>query len=211
MQKKLKVNLYWLQKAAICLAFFSFLTGKCFAQLGTPPQIAVQPLGVSVPIGGTASFSVTVISSTTPSFSWLFNGRVISKPNVANVVVPLVGTTSTLTLSNVTSSSAGNYSVRIQNDAGTVTSSNALLVIQNTSLSNAVVRVNILSQGSGKTNNGFRLQLLKPANSNCVIEASSDLSVWTPIGTNTDAATNTYYLDSAATNFPLRYYRARLQ
>jgi hypothetical protein len=71
--------------------------------------------------------------------------------------------------------------------------------------------VGILSPQCGFTNGGFQLKLLKPAQSNCVLDASSDFIHWTPIYTNTSGSTNFSYIDSAATNLPSRYYRARLQ
>jgi hypothetical protein len=211
MRPNLRVNIYWLRKAASCLAFFGFLTARCLGQLGLPPVISVQPLGVSVQNGGTATFSVTAVSLTSMTFNWRFNGKTAPSAQVSNVVVPLVGTVSTITLSNVSAANAGNYSVKVANAVGTVDSSNALLVVLNTTVSNVLSGVSLLTSQCGMTNGGFRLQMLKPATSNCVIEASTDLGNWTPLYTNTMGSTNISYLDTAATNIVSRYYRARLQ
>ena len=44
-----------------------------------------------------------------------------------------------------------------------------------------------------------------------VIDASTDLTTWTPLFTNSTTSTNPVsFTDSAATNLPARYYRARL-
>lgn len=199
-----------LQKAAICLAFFGFLTARSNAQIGTPPIIAVQPLGLAVQNGGTAILTTTAVSLTSMKFYWLFNGQPVPATNttMVNVVVPLVGTVSTLTVKNVSPDSAGNYSVRIVNGVGSTTSSNAALIVLATTVSNVL---NIVSAGTGMVANGFKIQLSGPAGSNYVIQASTDLKNWTSISTNTAPAGTVSYTDTAATNLPFRYYRAKLQ
>ena len=44
-----------------------------------------------------------------------------------------------------------------------------------------------------------------------VVDGSTDLVNWTPLLTNTLNGTQFYFLDPAWTNFPWRFYRARLQ
>ena len=138
------------QKTAICLVIIGFLTAKSHAQIGPPPIITVQPLDVSVQNGGTAILTATGVSLTSMSFSWLFNGQPVSPANTAviNVVVPLVGTVSTLVVSNAIPANAGNYSVRIVNGAGSVTSSNAAL-----SVIGGISVDNITSTNSGNVGN----------------------------------------------------------
>jgi hypothetical protein len=208
MNARLRAIKDWLWQTTVCFAFIGFLVPKCEAQLGTPPVIAVQPLGLSVLNGGTASISVTAVSLTSMEFTWCFNGKEISNPKVVNAVVPLVGTVSTLTITNISSTNQGNYSVKIQNGVGEVTSSNAVVVV----LASTVTGVlNIVSSGTGMTTNGFKLNLSAPSGSNCVIEASTDLKNWTPISTNTAAGGTCSYTDTAAVGMAFRYYRARLQ
>ncbi len=172
-----------------------------------PPIITIPPLGETVQNGGTAVFSTTVISLTTPSFTWLFNGKPISaSANVTVVSLPLLGT-STLTISNVSSANAGSYAVRVNNGL-TSTSGGATLVV----LSNPVPEVvNIVSTGTGMTAGGFKLQLSGPAGSNYVIQASTDLKNWVPISTNAAPTGTVTYTDAAATNLAFRYYRAKIQ
>ena len=210
MQLELKVKSFWLQIVAICSAFFCFLSAKDAHALGLPPLITVPPLGVTVQNGGTATFTTTVGVSLTPlTITWYLNGNEIKNPNVSNLSIPIVGTTiSTLTISPANPSRAGNYSVKVENGGGEVRSGNALLVVLN---SNTLTNAILLGSQCTMTNGGFQLQLLKPAGSNCVLDATSDLTHWTPIYTNTTGSTNFSYLDSAATNLSLRYYRARLQ
>ena len=209
MNAKSTVVTYWPKKAFICAAFVVLWTANCVAQLGGPPSIIVQPLGVSVQNGGTAVLTTTALSPlTTPTFTWMLNGKSINHGTVANVVVPLVGTVSTLTIPGVSGGDRGNYTVKVSNAAGSVTSQPAILLIVQDTVSNVV---GIVTSSLTMTTNGFHLQLLKPAQSNCVVDISTDLRNWTPVYTNTTSSTNVSYLDNGATNASFRYYRMRLQ
>jgi hypothetical protein len=209
MKRKRQVNMHWLLKAALCLMFLAFWNAKCDAQgLGTPPLIAVQPLGISVLNGGTAAISTTAVSTTPMEFHWYFNGEKMNNPPVANLVIPLVGTVSTLNITNASAATAGQYYVKIENGVGEVKSSSATLIV----VANIVpVTLNIVTSTLGMTANGFNLQLSGPSGSNYVIEASTDLNSWTPISTNAAPGGSVTYTDTAATNLLSRFYRARLQ
>jgi len=195
---------------AVFLGFSCLLTIKSSAQIGTPPTIAVQPLGVAVQNGGTALITTTAVSLTSMRFYWMFNNQSVPTSNttVVNVNVPLVGTVSTLTINNVSPASAGGYSVRIVNGVGSTTSSNATLVVLASTVSNVV---NFVSTGIGMTTGGFKLQLSGPAGSNYVIQASTDLKNWIPISTNAAPTGTVSFTDTAATNLAFRYYRAVIQ
>jgi hypothetical protein len=79
-------------------------------------SITGQPVSRTVEVGGIATFSVTATGDPAPVYQWNFNG------------VPISGAVSnTLTLAPVTASEAGNYSVSVGNQAGTVTTSNVTL------------------------------------------------------------------------------------
>lgn len=83
-----------------------------------PPVIAVQPVSVTAPVGGTAQFSVTAYGTPAPSYSWSKAG------------VTLVGSTSsTLTLTNVSAADAASYTVTVTNNLGSVTSTAAPLAV----------------------------------------------------------------------------------
>jgi hypothetical protein len=210
MQEKLKNNTFWLRKVAICLAFFGLLSVKNAEGYGLPPLITVPPVGVTVQNGGTITLTATIGVSLTPlTVRWYCNGDELKNVTVQNVSVPIVGTTiSTLTIPNASGVQAGSYYVKVENGGGEVKSGNALVVVVGIP---ALPTVNLLPSQCRMTNGGFQLQLLKPASSNCVVEASSDFINWTPIYTNSSGSTNVSYLDGAATNLPQRYYRARLQ
>lgn len=212
MQEKFKGHLHWVRNVAVCLAFFGLLSTKEVQANGLPPLITVPPLGVSVQNGGTINLTATIgVSLTKLTVKWYHNGNEVDSSLVQNVTVPLVGTTiSTLKIPNAAAADAGNYYVKAENGGGEVTSGNAIVVVLGITdlLSNTVT---LLSSQCRPTNGGFQLQLLKPAQSNCVVEASTDFLHWTPIYTNTSGSTNFSYLDSDATNHLIRYYRARLQ
>lgn len=86
----------------------------------TAPVINTDPVSQTVDAGGTATFTVTASSdaSAPMSYQWSKNGT------------PIAGATSvTLTLANVQSSQAGDYTVAVTNFAGTTTSHPATLVV----------------------------------------------------------------------------------
>lgn len=82
------------------------------------PAITAQPVSQSAMSGGTVSFTVAASGTPTPTYQWLKDGAPISG-----------ATSSTLTLSNVSTSSAGSYSAVASNSAGSVASSTATLTV----------------------------------------------------------------------------------
>ncbi|MGP8020690.1 MAG: immunoglobulin domain-containing protein [Limisphaerales bacterium] len=194
------------QAIAVCVVFSGLLAINSYGQL-LPPIITIPPLGETVQNGGTAVFSTTVVSLTTPTFTWLFDGQPISAGTDVSVVsLPLLGT-STLTISNVVPADAGKYSVRVNNGL-TATSTSATLVVLTNPIPNVVT---IVSAGMDTTAGGFKLQLSGPAGSNYVIQASTDLKNWIPIYTNAAPTGSVTCTDAAALNLPFRYYRAKIQ
>ena len=85
----------------------------------TAPTISTQPQGLTVLPGDSASFTVVAGGSEPLIYQWYYN---TSTP-LANA------NDSTLTLTNIQPGAAGNYSVVVSNLAGTITSSNAVLIV----------------------------------------------------------------------------------
>jgi sugar lactone lactonase YvrE len=85
---------------------------------GLGPQVSNQPANQTVLAGGTATFSVTATGMAPLSYQWSFNGTNING-----------ATTTSLVLSNVQPSQAGNYTVAVSNAINSVVSSNALLTV----------------------------------------------------------------------------------
>lgn len=88
------------------------------AATATAPMITDQPDSISVLEGGTATFELEGNGDPDPTFQWRKNG------------VDIPGATdSTLTITSVTPSDAGTYSVVVTNSAGSATSDDATLTV----------------------------------------------------------------------------------
>lgn len=86
--------------------------------LGNAPVITVPPQSVTVAAGANVTFTVTASGTGPFTYQWLLNG------------FPIPGATSaTLSLTNVQTSNAGNYTVRVSNASGSTTSVAATLAI----------------------------------------------------------------------------------
>lgn len=103
-----------LSDSEILALFNAGTAGKCKAG---PPTISVQPTNQTVAVGATPVFRVTA-SGLNLRYQWLLNGNVVTN-----------ATNATLKLSNVQLQQAGNYSVIVSNDFGSVSSSIAVLTL----------------------------------------------------------------------------------
>lgn len=105
------------------------------------PTIASQPASQIVIEQQSTTFRVTAASETPTTFQWLKNG------------VSIAGaTSSTYTISNVTNSDAGTYSVLISNAAGNATSAGAVLTVRS---DNPGRLINLSTLGTGGFAMGF--------------------------------------------------------
>ncbi len=98
-----------------------------------PPSIVTQPVGQTVAVGGSATFSVEAASNP-QSYQWRFNGV-----NIAGA------TTSSLTVNNAQAANAGSYSVAVANGVGAVASANALLLVSPVITAQPISRTNVES------------------------------------------------------------------
>ncbi len=111
------------------------------------PGIATQPAPQSVATGGNANFSVVATGTTPLSYQWRFNGGDLSNGGgIAGA------TSSALSLTGVTTNSAGNYQVVINNGLGSVTSIVASLTVN---LSPAIVIPPASQTATAGTNTTF--------------------------------------------------------
>ena len=83
-----------------------------------PRRSVEQPADLTVTENSTATFTVTAAGTPPLSYQWRFNGT-----NIAGA------TGTSLTLSNVQTAQAGNYSMRVTNTFGSAISSNAVLTV----------------------------------------------------------------------------------
>jgi phosphodiesterase/alkaline phosphatase D-like protein len=85
---------------------------------GTRPGITGQPQSVSSLLGSTAIFNVTATACGTISYQWRFGTSILAG-----------ATSSTLTITNVQTTNAGDYRVVLTNAAGSTTSAVAVLTV----------------------------------------------------------------------------------
>src|SRR5580692_5606486 len=83
-----------------------------------PPAITAQPVNTSVPMGLTATYSVTA-TGTAPQYQWSKNGVPIQGANESTYVTPSTGFPDTGT----------SFTVTVTNPAGTVTSDAVTLTV----------------------------------------------------------------------------------
>ncbi len=84
----------------------------------TAPAFTTQPASQTVNTGATVTFVATASGTPAPTYQWSLNGTAIAG-----------ATSATLSLSNVQTSAAGNYTATATNDAGTITSNTATLIV----------------------------------------------------------------------------------
>jgi len=91
-------------------------SGGSIFRLNLPPSIITQPIHQIVRAGGEASFGITLFGTGPFAYQWLANGALVPG-----------GTNSSLTISNATALSLGDYQVVVSNAWGSITSSVASL------------------------------------------------------------------------------------
>ncbi|MGD0813866.1 MAG: glycosyl hydrolase 53 family protein [Verrucomicrobiota bacterium] len=159
----------------------------------TAPHIVSQPTNLSVALGGSANFAVEATGAPALFYQWQFNNT-----NVATA------TNSVVSLANVQASNAGPYQVVLSNSYGAITSAAALLGVTG-------VPASFLSgPGALQFSNGqflFSLTGLTGQGA-VVIDGSTNLVQWIPILTNPSAFGAAAIVDSNASNFHQRFYRA---
>jgi len=155
------------------------------------PAISSQPTNVSVKVAGTTTFTVTSSGLPAPGYQWWFNGT------------PIPGaTTASLTLLNVQTNQAGNYSVILTNVAGAVTSASASLAL----LSAAPAQFQSVTELPNLT---LQLSASGDAGGYYYLETSTNLFHWVPISTLVATNGTFQFNTGAVTNGAQQYFRAR--
>lgn len=157
------------------------------------PSITRQPLNVSAAGGADVTLSTGVTGLGPLSYQWQLNGT-----NIAGATNP------SLSIPNVAVGNQGSYSVVVSNMYGSVTSSNAALTVLPLP-SPLLFRTG--PQYLQLTSDGFKLQVTG-ATGPVIIYSSTNLLNWQPVCTNSPTSGTVQYIDSAATNSGLRFYRA---
>ena len=154
-----------------------------------PPAIVSQPSSQTVPPGATVNLSASATGNPVPQCQWFRNGAVVFGATNWN-----------LTLSNFQASIEGTYQVLAKNPAGSAATAPSALVLD------AGLHLDSFSLNS--TNGSMQMRLVGVANSNYVIQASSNLINWSPVATNTPATGLWYFSDPEFASFAHRFYRA---
>ena len=100
---------------------------------------------------------------------------------------------------NVQPSQAGLYTMAISNGFTGVVSAPAALAVMSSSGEGA----------PGFTSNQFGFGISGPAASSFVVEASTNLQTWQPLGTNIFGAELFQFVDPGSITNPIRFYRTR--
>jgi len=167
-------------------------TSSATVQVLWPPTITVAPVGQSLPLGGSATLSVTAEGTAPLAYQWLRNDQ------------PVNGATSRfLLLNNVTAFSAGSYRVRVLNSDGMTTSDPAWIHIYSGVLAAVPVP------------EGLRLEVAGlQAGRNYVLEQAANLpagpAAWEPLMTVLNAGESFQFVDPDSESAARRYYRVRL-
>jgi len=100
------------------------LPADAILTVNTAPFLTLQPASQTTTAGGMVAFNVAAGGTAPLNYRWRLNGtNLIDGGGVDGSTSP------TLTLSNVLSAQAGNYSAVITNLVGSVATSNALLTV----------------------------------------------------------------------------------
>jgi hypothetical protein len=150
------------------------------------PVFTTQPQSQNVVAGNNVTFTSAAIGTPTPTYQWKFNAGSITG-----------ATSSSYTKSSVTTNDTGNYTVVASNSVGSATSAAAVLTVYNSAAATL--------SASAYTNNQFKFSLAGVPAYSYIIQASTNLTNWTSIYTNTSPFT---FTDASATNYPHRFYKA---
>jgi Tol biopolymer transport system component len=148
------------------------------------PTIKTNPVSRTALPGENITFDVTAGGTAPLRYQWSFNGTNI-----------LAATNSTLLLTNVQLTNAGNYFVVVTNRFGAVTSSPALLMADL-----KVVKLHTISPGALSFSSWIGIPF--------DLERSSDLVSWTLLLTLTNLTGTLTFIDPEAPKYFLRFYRA---
>lgn len=159
----------------------------------TPPTITLPPQSQTVLAGGTVTFSVGAEGTWPLSYHWLRNGTALTDQ-----------TSAALSLTNATSTEAGNYQVVITNTFGSATSTIARLTVRELFVLNLRLGQPALSK------DGLRFPVTGPIYTNYVVWSSRDLATWTPVQTNWVVDGYWEFSDPGAPVGPRLFYRASL-
>ncbi len=169
---------------------FNFHCDQIFGtNLPAPPVLISQPSNQIVPLGSNATFTVSATGTAPLWYAW-FSDQTNLLSSGTN--------SSSLSLTNVQLSDAGNYFVIVTNLYNSITSAPASLVVY----TDATPTLNI---DLGSTNGQFQLDVDGVTGLNYTVLASTNLVDWISLGTNVSPF---IFADTNTALFPQRFYRS---
>ena len=165
-------------------AFGTVISSNATLTVMAPPAITQSPTNLTLTAGATATFNTMVTGDPPLSYQWQFNGAPLSDS------IRVAGSaTTTLTVSNVQTSDAGNYTLTVTNPVGSAISTTAILTV--------LTPPAITTQPIGRSTPLGLTNIFAAAAS-----GTAPLSYqWQLNGTNIPGATNTsYFIAATGTN-----------
>ena len=154
------------------------------------PNITSQPVSVTNLAGSSAAFNVRALGNLGLAYQWWFN-TTNKLPGAINAL---------LTLTNTAITNAGNYTVIVNDNYGSIASVVATLT----------VKLTPVLTGSTITNQSFRLTFTGTPSSSFWIQSSTNLasSSWVIIATNvSDSLGFSSFTDTNYSRYPKQFYR----
>jgi len=177
-------TIYWVVVGGVNCATGS---GTIHYNLTATPAFTLLPVSQTVTNGTRVTLTSTAVGAVPLSYQWRLNGN-----NIAGA------TNTSLVLANFQSASEGNYTVFVNNIYGTTESPQASVYVSNPA---RLIGPNV-------TAGQLSFQLVGIANTNYVIERSSNLVTWVPLKTN-KSSIGIFSFSDAFTPGQNKFYRAR--
>jgi hypothetical protein len=157
--------------------------------MSLPIWISTQPKNQAVAVGSNVTFSVSTGGSLPSNYRWFFNQTNLLTGGITN---------SSLSLTNVQLTDAGNYSVVVTNRINAVTSTPASLIVYTDATPT-------LTLPFSPTNGQFQFYITGVTGLNYTVQGSTNLVDWIPLQTNSSPFS---FLDTNGDLFPQRFYRS---
>jgi hypothetical protein len=157
--------------------------------MSLPIWVSTQPRNQTVAVGSNVTFTVLTGGGPPRNYRWFFNQTNLLASGITN---------SSLSLTNVQLTNAGNYSVVVTNVFNAVTSAPASLIVYTDATPTLTVT-------AGSTDGRFQFSITGVTGLNYTVQASTNLVDWIPLQTNSSPFS---FLDTNGNFFSQRFYRS---